>query len=48
MENAHGFQQELPHYTTQLLRTGWAPVPAHRHRELLFPEYTDESIIIDA
>ncbi len=41
------FNKSFPHYTTQLLRTGWAPVPAHRHRELLFPEYTDESIIID-
>lgn len=41
------FGKNFPHYTTQLLRSGWAPVPANRHRELLFPEYVDESIIID-
>lgn len=41
------FNKSFPHYTNQLLRSGWAPVPASRHRELLFPEYTDESIIID-
>ena len=41
------FNKTIPHYSNQLLRTGWAPVPANRHRELLFPEYTDESIIID-
>ena len=41
------FNKTFPHYTTQLLRSGWAPVPANRHRELLYPEYQDESIIID-
>jgi hypothetical protein len=41
------FNKQFPHYTTQLLRGGWAPVPSSRHRELLFPEYTDESIIIE-
>jgi hypothetical protein len=41
------FNKAFPHYTTQLLRSGWSPVPANRHRELLYPEYTDESIIID-
>lgn len=41
------FNKSFPHYTNQLLRSGWAPVPASRHRELLFPEYTDESIILD-
>jgi hypothetical protein len=41
------FNKSFPHYTTQLMRSGWAPVPANRHRELLYPEYTDESIIIE-
>lgn len=41
------FNKTFPHYTTQLMRSGWAPVPATRHRELLYPEYNDESIIID-
>jgi hypothetical protein len=41
------FNKTFPHYTTQLMRTGWAPVPANRHRELLYPEYDGESIIID-
>jgi hypothetical protein len=41
------FNKTFPHYTNQLLRSGWSPVPASRHRELLFPEYSDESIIVD-
>lgn len=41
------FNKTFPHYTNQLLRSGWSPVPANRHRELLFPEYADESIIIE-
>jgi hypothetical protein len=41
------FGKAFPHYTTQLMRSGWAPVPANRHRELLYPEYDNESIIID-
>lgn len=41
------FGKQFPHYSNQLLRSGWSPVPANRHRELLFPEYTDESIIVD-
>lgn len=41
------FNKQFPHYTNQLLRGGWQPVPAARHRELLYPEYTDESIIVD-
>ena len=41
------FGKNFPHYSTQLLRTGWAPVPAGRHRELLYPEYDGDSIIID-
>ena len=41
------FNKTFPHYTNQLLRSGWSPVPANRHRELLFPEYTDESVILD-
>jgi hypothetical protein len=41
------FNKQFPHYMTALLRGGWSPVPAHRHRELLYPEYADESIILD-
>ena len=41
------FNKTFPHYSNQLLRTGWSPVPAGRHRELLFPEYEGESIIVD-
>ncbi|HEY3623737.1 MAG TPA: hypothetical protein VGL12_15350 [Roseiarcus sp.] len=41
------FNKQFPHYTNQLLRSGWAPVPASRHRELLYPEYTDESVILE-
>jgi len=41
------FGKTFPHYSNQLLRTGWAPVPANRHRELLYPEYSDETIIVD-
>ena len=41
------FNKNFPHYTNQLLRAGWSPVPANRHRDLVFPDYADESIIID-
>ena len=41
------FNKEFPHYTTSLLRNGWAPVPADRHRHLLWPEYKDQAVIID-
>lgn len=41
------FGKAFPHYSSQLLRSGWAPVPAGRHRELLYPEYDGESIILD-
>jgi len=41
------FNKTFPHYTTSLMRSGWAPVPSHRHRELLYPEYEGEAIIID-
>lgn len=41
------FNKEDPQYLASQSRFGWSPVPAHRHRELLFPEYADESIIVD-
>lgn len=41
------WNKEDPQYLASQARFGWSPVPAHRHRELLFPEYADESIIID-
>lgn len=41
------WNKEYPQYYNTLLRRGWAPVPASRHRHLLYPEYTDESIIIE-
>jgi hypothetical protein len=39
--------KEYPQYVASLQRTGWSPVPAHRHRELLYPEYDAENVIID-
>jgi hypothetical protein len=41
------FNKPIPHYTVALFRNGWSPVPSHRHRELLYPEYEGDSIIID-
>src|SRR6516165_4102409 len=41
------FNKEFPHYTNLLMRNGWSAVPSSRHRELLWPGYTDEAIIID-
>lgn len=41
------FNKEFPHYTATLMRNGWSPVPAHRHRELLYAGYSDDSVIID-
>jgi hypothetical protein len=41
------WNKEYPQYVNGLQRTGWSPVQAARHRELLFPEYEAENIIID-
>lgn len=41
------WNKEYPQYVNGLQRTGWSPVQAARHRELLFPEYEGENIIID-
>ena len=41
------WNKEYPQYVNGLQRTGWSPVLAARHRELLFPEYEGENIIID-
>jgi hypothetical protein len=41
------WNKEYPQYLSALQRTGWSPVPAGRHRELLYPEYDGENIIVD-
>jgi hypothetical protein len=41
------WNKEYPQYMNNLYRRGWAAVPASRHRDLMFPEYDGESIIID-
>jgi hypothetical protein len=41
------FNKEYPQYYSGLLRTGWSPVPAARHRDLIYPGYTGETIIND-
>jgi hypothetical protein len=41
------FNKEFPQYHNALLRTGWAAVPASRHRDLTYPGYADENIIIE-
>jgi hypothetical protein len=41
------WNKEYPQYISALQRTGWAPVPADRVRELLYPEYEAESTILD-
>jgi hypothetical protein len=41
------WNKEYPQYLSGLQRTGWSPVEAARHRELLYPEYEGEKIIID-
>jgi hypothetical protein len=41
------WNKEYPQYVNNLQRTGWSPVQAARHRELLYPEYEAENIIID-
>jgi len=41
------FNKEFPQYQSALLRTGWSPVPAARHRDLTYPGYADENIVVD-
>jgi hypothetical protein len=41
------FNKEYPQYMHSLQRTGWSPVPSARHRDLIYPGYTGESIIND-
>jgi hypothetical protein len=41
------WNKEYPQYMNNLYRKGWQSVPASRHRDLTFPEYDGESIIID-
>jgi hypothetical protein len=41
------WNKEYPQYLTALMRSGWSPVPAARHRDLTYPGYAGESIIID-
>jgi hypothetical protein len=41
------FNKEYPQYLTSLMRTGWTPVPASRHRDLTYPGYDGENVIVD-
>lgn len=41
------WNKEYPQYVSSLQRSGWSPVSASEHRELLYPEYEGENIIID-
>lgn len=41
------YNQHNPKHIANMMRGGWSFVPASRHRELLYPEYKDETIIID-
>lgn len=41
------WNKEYPQYVSGLQRSGWSPVQAVRHRELLYPEYEGENIVID-
>lgn len=41
------FNKEFPQYMTSLMRTGWTAVPAARHRDLTYPGYEGESILVD-
>jgi hypothetical protein len=41
------FNKEYPQYHSSLLRGGWTPVPAARHRNLTYAGYSDENIIIE-
>lgn len=39
--------KEYPTYFAAMLRNGWSPVPAHRHRDMLYPDYVEENILKD-
>jgi hypothetical protein len=41
------WNKEYPQYVNGLQRTGWSPVQAARHRDLVYPGYEGENIIID-
>jgi hypothetical protein len=41
------WNKEYPQYLSALQHTGWSPVPAHRVRHLLYPEYEGENVILD-
>ena len=41
------FNKEYPQYFSSLLRTGWSAVPAARHRDLVYPGYSGDSIVVD-
>jgi len=46
-KNFSVFEREERKYQAQMMRNGWSPVEASRHRDLLYPEYEDQFIIID-
>jgi hypothetical protein len=41
------WNKEYPQYMNNLYRRGWEAVPATRHRDLIYPDYEGDSIIID-
>lgn len=41
------YGKENPQYISGVQRGGWSPVPASRHRDLIYPEYRGETIIVD-
>lgn len=41
------FNKEYPQYQSALRRNFWEPVPADRHRELLYPEYMDAFVVVE-
>ena len=41
------WNKEYPQYLSAMLHNGWSPVPSHRVRHLLYPEYDAENTIID-
>jgi hypothetical protein len=46
-KNYSVYGQENPQYLSSVFRTGWAPVPASRHPELIYIGYIGEAIIKD-
>jgi hypothetical protein len=41
------WNKEYPQYLAATQHNGWSPVPSHRVRHLLYPEYDAENTIID-